>query len=421
MKSVIVIGGGVVGLTTAWSLLEAGFKVTLLERASEVATGASHANGGQLSYRYVSPLADAGVPFKALGWLFKADSPQQFRPELRWQQWSWMASFLANCTSAANRRTTQRLLKLGSLSQEVFNELSARIPAESIALRTPGKLVVYRQPKEFAKAASNADASAIASGEVRVLNTAECIALEPALADAQTILAGGTFSRSEAVADCRVFCLQLLDLLVQSSDFKLISNALATGFIQREGRAVAVRLASGELAADEIVIAAGLHSVALAASLGIRLPLYPIKGYSLSAPIGTAHHAPEISVTDFEKKVLYARIGDQLRIAAMADLVGENEALDPQRVASLFRLVKSTLPNAADYSQAVPWTGLRPATPSGAPILGATPLPGVWLNVGHGALGFTLAGGSARILTALISQREAPIPLDGLSLEQAHA
>lgn len=417
MKNVIVIGGGVIGLTTAWSLLEAGFKVTLLERAADVATGASHANGGQLSYRYVSPLADAGVPFKALSWLFKEDSPQQLRPELSWQQWSWMAQFLGHCSSAANRRTTQRLLKLGNLSQQAFGELGARISQESIALRTPGKLVVYRQPDEFAKAARNAESAAIASGEVQVLDADECITLEPALTDARSLLSGGIYTRSEAVADCRVFCLQLLALLQQCSGFQLVTQARATGFVRRDGRAVAVQLDAGELAADEFVIAAGLHSVALAASVGIRLPLYPIKGYSLSAPIGPTHRSPEISVTDFEKKVLYARIGDQLRIAAMADLVGENETLDPQRVASLYRLVKSTLPNAADYSQAVPWTGLRPATPSGAPILGPTPVPGLWLNVGHGALGFTLAGGSARILSALLSSQAPPIPLDGMTLQ----
>lgn len=417
MKKVIVIGGGVIGLTTAWSLLEAGFKVTLLERAAEVATGASHANGGQLSYRYVSPLADAGVPFKALGWLFKEDSPQQFRPELRWQQWSWMAQFLSNCTSAANRLTTQRLLTLGSLSQQAFSELSARIPAEKIALRTPGKLVFYRHAKEFAKAENNADSHAIACGEAQVLNPAECVALDPALSDVKQLLSGGIYTRSEAVADCRVFCLQLLELLQQNSDFQLLTNARASELIQRNGRITAVQLESGDLAADEIVIAAGLHSVALAASVGIRLPLYPIKGYSLSAPIEANHRAPEISVTDFEKKVLYARIGDQLRIAAMADLVGENEEIDPRRMASLHRLVQSTLPNAADYSRAVPWTGLRPATPSGAPILGATPVRGLWLNVGHGALGFTLAGGSARILAALIAQQPAPIQLDGMTLQ----
>jgi D-amino-acid dehydrogenase len=418
MKKVIIIGGGVVGLTSAWALCEAGFAVTLVERGSDVAQGASHANGGQLSYRYVSPLADAGVPFKALGWLFREDSPQQFRPEFSLHQWSWMLRFLANCTSAANRRTTQRLLRLGKLSQDAFNELTRRIPAAEIELRTPGKLVVYRNSGEFAKAArsAQADVEAVASGEVRVLDAAACKAMEPALADAAGLICGGIFTRSEAVADCRLFCLCLLDLLRQRGNFTLLTDTAATGFVQRGGRIAALRTAGDEIPGDEFVIAAGLQSRRLAASVGLSLPLYPIKGYSLSAPIRATDKAPDVSVTDFEKKVLYARIGDQLRIAAMADLVGENEALDPVRVAALQRIVRATLPHAADYDAAVPWTGLRPATPSGAPILGATRVPGLWLNVGHGALGFTLAGGSARILADLIAQREAPIPLEGLAL-----
>lgn len=414
MKRVAVIGGGVVGLTTAWSLLEAGFEVSLLERGEAVAMGASHGNGGQLSYRYVSPLADAGVPLKAAGWLLQADSPLRFRPRLCWRQWWWMASFLAHCNAGANARTSERLLRLGALSRASFEALCEAVPAESFSLRKPGKLVVYRERKEFLKAASRAAAEA--SDEVDVLDAAACVALEPALADAEGLLVGGIFTRNEAVADCREFCRQLAAKLGQRPDFRLLTHANATGFVLRAGRVVAAKTSQGEVAADEFVIAGGLQSVALAAGVGLRLPICAVKGYSLTAAIGAGHLAPEVSVTDFDRKVLYARIGSELRVAAMADIVGDDDSIDPRRIASLQRLVRATMPRAANYDDAIPWAGLRPATPGGAPILGKTPVPGLWLNVGHGPLGFTFASGSASILAALISQRQSPIPLAGLSL-----
>ena len=419
MKHVVVVGGGVVGLTTAWALVNSGFRVTLLERAETIASGASHANGGQLSYRYVSPLADAGVPRKALGWLLKADGPLRFRPELRFEQWAWMARFLSQCTSAANRRTTEQLLRLGILSQARFDDYCAPMPAPALNLRAPGKLVVYRNRKEFARAAAAATSlgdEATTTGDVEVLSAQDCARVEPALSEASSLLAGGIFTGNEAVADCRAFCAQLLDQLSLSSNFVVRNHATATGFVRSHDRVVAAMTSAGNIEGDEFVIAAGLHSVALAASVGIRLPIYPLKGYSLSAPISAHHRAPEISVTDFEQKVLYARIGDQLRVAAMVDIVGDDASLDASRVAALHRMVRATMPHAADYDQAIPWAGLRPATPGGAPILGKTPVAGLWLNVGHGPLGFTFASGSAHILAALISRRESPIPLDGLTL-----
>ncbi|WP_377158586.1 FAD-dependent oxidoreductase [Roseateles sp. UC29_93] len=167
------------------------------------------------------------------------------------------------------------------------------------------------------------------------------------------------------------------------------------------------------------MLAAGLQSAALAELVGVRLPLYPLKGYSLSAPINGVHRPPTVSVTDFERKTLYARIGDQLRVAAMVDLVGDDTSIDPKRLAALQRNVRETFPRAADYEHAVPWAGLRPATPSGAPMLGETPLRGLWLNVGHGALGFTFSFGSARIVADLISGKPSPIALDGLQLRAA--
>ncbi|MES2318391.1 MAG: D-amino acid dehydrogenase [Pseudomonadota bacterium] len=407
-RQLIVIGGGVIGLTSAWWLLEAGFGVTLLERAPEVATGASCRNGGQLSYRYVAPFADAGVPLKALQWMFQPDGPMRFRPEADLRQWRWMAQFLAHCRAGINRKTTIKLLELGELSRIAMAQLD--LPKTQFAWREAGKLVVYRSRSSFDAALARPDAGR------QVLSGAECVAREPALAAAEGVLAGGIFNGGEAVADCHAFCQALAARLEAHPGFKGIVHGEARAFVTEGGKLTGLDTSAGLLSADAFVLAAGIQSRSLAASAGIYLPLYPIKGYSLSAPIRASDLAPEISVTDFERKVLYARIGDQLRVAAMADLVGEDTRIDPRRIAGLTRLVRETMPHAADYSQVSAWAGLRPATPSSAPIIGATRYPNLWLNVGQGALGFTFACGSARILADLISGRAAPIGMDGLSL-----
>jgi D-amino-acid dehydrogenase len=409
MKQVIVIGGGVVGLTTAWWLLEAGFGVTLVERAPAVGSAASARNGGQLSYRYVSPLADAGVPLKALQWLFDDNGPLRFRPEADLRQWRWLASFLQHCNARTNRQTTGQLLQLGELSRQAMVQLEPHVSLDDFSWRDAGKLVVYRSAATFAAAAARADA-----GEV--LSAAACIAREPALAAAEPVLAGGIYNSGEAVADCHAFCQALAARLQAHPRLRGIVHADVRSFINVGGRIAGVCTSAGVLQADAYVLAAGIQSRTLAQTAGIYLPLYPLKGYSLSAPIRATDVAPEISVTDFERKVLYARIGSQLRVAAMVDMVGEDTRLDPKRIATLTRQVRETMPHAADYDQITPWAGLRPATPSSAPIVGATGFDNLWLNVGHGPLGFTFACGTATLLADLMRGKQAQIPLDGLTL-----
>jgi D-amino-acid dehydrogenase len=409
---VIVIGGGVVGLTTAWWLLQAGFGVTLLERAPSVATGSSYANGGQLSYRYVSPLADEGVPLKAIQWMFQENGPLRFKPQFDLHQWRWLARFLANCRADLNRKTTATLLQLGELSRKSMAQLETTIPFDEFKWRESGKLVVYRSQKSFAAATAKPDSSPTR----QVWTGAECAAHEPALAAMAGKLAGGIYNSGEAVADCHAFCEAIFQRLQEHPNFRGIVHGEATGFVIEDGKVSWLDTTAGKLSADAFVLAAGMQSRALAASAGIALPLYPLKGYSLTAPIREDDVAPEISVTDFERKVLYARIGDKLRVAAMVDMVGEDLSLNANRIATLTRQVKETMPHAADYSQITPWAGLRPATPNSSPIIGATPYSNLWLNVGHGPLGFTFACGTAALLADLMQGKAAPFALDGLTL-----
>jgi D-amino-acid dehydrogenase len=409
MREVIVIGGGVVGLTSAWWLLDAGFGVTLLERAPTVGSAASARNGGQLSYRYVAPLADAGVPLKALQWLFDKNGPLRLRPEADTRQWRWLASFLQHCSASVNRKTTGRLLQLGQLSRQAMAQLAPHVGLDDFAWRDAGKLVVYRSANAFAAAATRPGAGV-------VLSAAACVAREPALSAAAPFLAGGIYNSGEAVADCFAFCQALAARLHAQPRFRGIVQADAEALRSADGRITGVRTTAGLLQADAYVLAAGIQSRTLAQTAGIYLPLYPLKGYSLTVPIRATDTAPHISVTDIEHKVLYARIGSALRVAAMVDLVGEDTRLDAGRLATLMRQMRTTMPDAADYEQAVPWAGLRPATPGGAPIVGATAFDNLWLNVGHGPLGFTFACGTATLLAAAMLGKTAPISIDGLTL-----
>ncbi len=413
-QHVIVIGAGVVGLTSAWWLLEAGYRVTLLEQADTVGSAASYRNGGQLSYRYVAPLADAGVPLKAVQWLFQTDGPLRFRPEADLRQWRWLLRFIANCNAASNRRTTATLLQLGELSRQAMRRLEPALPLSDFAWRDAGKLVVYRSRQMFDAAVARPDDG----GARRVLSPSETAALEPALQALAPVLAGAIYNGGEAVADCHAFCLALERRLLSQPRFGGIVRAEAHTIAVSKGQVCALDTSAGRLAADQYVLAAGIQSRDLAASAGLYLPLYPLKGYSLTAPIRAQDRAPEISVTDFERKVLYARIGSNLRVAAMVDLMGEDSRIDPRRVQGLTRLAREAMPDAADYGGAEAWAGLRPATPDSAPIIGATPYSNLWLNVGHGPLGFTFACGTASLLADLMRGKPAPFVLDGLLLRR---
>ncbi|QXH45421.1 D-amino acid dehydrogenase [Pseudomonas xanthosomatis] len=394
-KRVTVIGGGVIGLATAYALVREGREVTLVEGRDSLGSGTSFANGGQLSYRYVSPLADVGVPWQALGWLLQGDSPLRLRLRMDPAQWRWLAGFLGACRRSVNRRNGARLLELALHSQATLARWRGEDALAGFAWRRNGKLVAFRSETAFAKAR----AGLIDAGAQQVLDGNAVRQLEPALADAPFI--GGIHTPDDEVADCHRFCLALAARLQASGRCGFILGQPVKRLLHEQGRVVALQLGDERLAVQQVVLCAGHRSAALGLP-GVRLPLYPLKGYSLTAPILAGQRAPQLSVTDYERKVVYARLHDQLRVAAMVDIVGFDEGLERQRLATLERLARATLPDAAQYDAAQAWAGMRPATPSGVPLIGDTAYRNLWLNIGHGALGFTLACGSAERLAGVI-------------------
>ena len=410
---IAVIGGGVIGLTTAYALVRQGHQVELIEKRDQVAMETSFANGGQLSYRYVSPLADAGVPLQALGWMLKGDNaPLRFRPRMSMQQWRWCLRFLLACRRSTNKRNGAHLLRLALHSQQILRTWREDDGLDGFAWRANGKLVIYRNRASLDKAASGLSAD----GNQQLLDADQCAATEPALQPLVEALQGGIYSPGDEVADCHLLCRRLLERLAQSPNFRLHSGQTVSALRHAHGRVRAVQLGDDELAVDHLVIAAGAASVALLRPLGIELPIYPLKGYSLTMPLSGQAGIPDTNVTDYDNKVVYARLGDKLRVAAMVDIGGWDTSLDQGRIAMLQNLASKTFPAAGDYRAAVQWAGLRPATPEGTPLLGTAGIDNLWLNVGHGSLGFTLACGSADVLCRLISQQRPAIALDGLSL-----
>lgn len=407
-QRVAVIGGGVIGLATAYALVREGFAVDLIEARDSLAGGTSFANGGQLSYRYVSPLADAGVPLQALGWLLRSDSPLKLRPRLDLAQWRWLGAFMAACRSSVNRTNAAHLLRLALHSQATLTQWRSDDALEDFAWRRNGKLVTFRSAASFA----HARAHLLDPNGQQVLDASAIAALEPTLAETPFI--GGVFTADEEVADCQRFCLALAQRLQASGQCRFLLGQTVTRILHADGVVQALELKDQRLPVGRLVLCAGHRSASLGLP-GLHLPIYPLKGYSLTAPIRGEHQAPDVSITDYDRKIVYARLDDQLRVAAMVDIVGFDESLDPARLASMRQLAASTLPNAADYANAREWAGMRPATPSGVPLLGPTRYRNLWLNLGHGALGFTLASASGQLLAELIAGRAPSIDLHGLT------
>ena len=410
------MGAGVAGMTSAYFLRRAGHDVTVVERNAGVGLETSYANGGQLSYSYVAPLAGPGVLPKVPPWLLKRDAPLRFSPRLDFFQWRFCLQFVLACTAAQSELTTSRLLRLSFYSRQLMHDMVRSEDLDFDYVRN-GKLVFYSDEASFHGAVAAMDYQRSLGCEQQALDRAGCVALEPALAHIAHEIAGGIYTPSEDAGDCYHFCTSLERIMrAGPHPVKFELDTQVTAIARGGNRITSIETNRHPITADYYVVTLGAQSVFLLRPIGIDAPIYPLKGYSLTLPITNAHAAPLVSITDHKRKVVYARLGDELRVAGMADITNYRADLDPARSDVLVRQVRQTFPGSADFSDIKTWCGLRPATPKGTPVLGRTRYSNLLLNLGHGALGFTLACGCGKVMADLAADGEPEISLDGFTL-----
>jgi D-amino-acid dehydrogenase len=405
---VLVLGAGVIGVTTAWYLQEEGHSVAIVDRRESPGLETSFANGGQISAGHAEPWANPQAPAKILRWIWRNDAPLLFRLRLDPHQWMWGARFLAECLPGRTRDNIAQLVRLALFSRESLRELRAATGIHYDEL-TLGILLFYTDRDEF-EHALKAAAIMREFGLDRTPKTVdEAIAIEPALASARDKIVGATYTPSDESGDAHLFTTRLAQMVMARGGTFHPGRAILRLDVD-DGRIAAVRVrdAMGEeswMKADVYVVALSSYSPLLTRPIGIDLPVYPAKGYSASVPVRDPAKAPRVSLTDDGAKIVITRLGERLRIAGTAELAGYSTELNPVRCEALIRRTRELFPEAAHYDQATFWTGLRPSTPSNRPIIGPTRISNLYINTGHGTLGWTLACGSARALARIISGR----------------
>jgi D-amino-acid dehydrogenase len=422
---IIIMGAGIIGVSTAWHLLELGHEVTVVDRHADAAMETSFANAGQISVSYCEPWANRQAPLKALKWMFRDDAPLLFRPRLDWQQWRWSLLFLGQCNDAAFERNVQQLVALGAYSHAALKDV---VNATGIAYQRLERGIAhyYTDQKSFDLAG---DAAALMRryGVARqVVSRDELLKIEPAFASFAHRIVGGTFTPSDESGDARLFTQALAQRCqARGAEFvyghdvvKLNLNQGAVDSVAVQARQSGNRAESGSsgvrtLKADHFVVACGSYSAPLLRTVGVDLPIYPGKGYSASFKIKRLDAAPMVSTIDDEMKIAMSRLGDELRVAGTIEVGGYDLSLDSRvaraRCQMLSDRIESVLPGVCDTRNEAQggtpsyWTGLRPATPTNIPYIGATKIAKLWVNAGHGTLGWTHGAGSGKALAVLMN------------------
>jgi D-amino-acid dehydrogenase len=411
---VVILGAGIIGVSTAWYLLEEGHEVTVVDRQADAALETSFANGAQISVSFCEPWANAEAPLKVLKWLMRDDSPLLFRPRLDPAQWRWGLSFLTQCTDGAFERNVEQLVALGRYSHESLKSLVAATGIEYNRLER-GILHFFSSQKDFDAGAAGAELMRTHGVDRRVLSRDEVLKIEPALAAWGPHIAGGTYTPSDESGDARVFTQELARRCVARGARFLYQHDVVA--IEKAGGEVSQVLvaeqASGKktvLKADAYVAALGSYTAPLLRPLGVSLNIYPAKGYSATLRLRQPERASVVSMIDDARKIAISRLGDFIRIAGTAELAGYDTSLDSStsgvRCEALVRRYEELFPGVADTTEANFWTGLRPSTPTNIPYIGRTKLGRLWVNAGHGTLGWTHGAGSGRALAELISGKQ---------------
>jgi D-amino-acid dehydrogenase len=406
---VLVLGAGVIGVSSAWYLRQSGHEVVVVDRQPGAGLETSFANGGQISVSQSEPWAAPGAPFKVLKWLMKDDAPLLFRPRLEWHQLSWGMRFMIECLPWRFERNIREMVNLGLYSREALREMRRDTGIEYDHL-TRGILQFYVDKGDFEAAQKSSELLRQYGIERSVKTAEEAIAIEPALANIRDKLAGATYAETDESGDAKLFTERLATLTKEAGvDFRYGANVEAIEVDKGKITGVRVRYSTGHtetLFADAYVCAAGSYSYLMLKQIGITIPVYPAKGYSATLSTAGFSGAPSVSLTDEAMKIVFTRLGDRMRIAGTAELDGYSTHLSMVRTEALVRRARELFPGAADYDNPVYWTGLRPATPSNVPLIGRSKYSNLFLNTGHGTLGWTEGPGSGKALAEIVSGRK---------------
>lgn len=403
---VIVLGAGLLGVTSAYFLRQQGFDVTVVDRQAAPAAETSFANGGQISVSHAEPWANPSAPFKVLRWLAREDAPLLFRLRTDARQWRWALQFLRECSPWRTRRNIEQIVRLGTYSRQVLQTLR-----EACGLRyqqrTQGILHFYTSQREFEGAVAPTEQMRELGCDRRIISADEAVRIEPALRHVRPQLAGATYTAEDESGDANAFTRELAARCAQDGVRFLFNHAI-TALREADGRLDHIEVTDPDgqfrrLRADAYVLALGSFSTALVEPLRMRLPIYPAKGYSVTMPIKDEAFAHQVSLTDDEYKLVFSRLGDRLRIAGTAELNGYDRDLNRTRCDAIVRRVEQLFPGAGDIERASFWTGLRPATPSNVPLIGRSRLGNLFLNTGHGTLGWTHACGSGKSVARIVA------------------
>lgn len=409
---IVVLGAGLAGVTSAWYLARDGHQVTVVDRQPGAGLETSFANGAQISVSHPEPWANPGAPLRMLRWIGREDAPLLFRPRADLQQWLWSLAFLRECLPARTRRNTDAIARLALFSLASLRQLRAQTGIV-YDQSSSGILHTFYTSHDWSHAEANAQLLRVHGIEAHTCCPAHCIEIEPALADCCDTLYGGLYAPQDETGDAHMFVQQLADrcreagvrfCFEQSIERLVLENGLLSEVVSRTAAGSTERLS-----ADAYVMALGSYSTAFAAAFGERLPIYPVKGYSVTLNLGEHVLAPRVSITDESRRIVCSRLGNRLRIAGTAELTGFDTSINRVRCEAILARVCELFPHLGDTSGAEFWAGLRPATPSNVPIIGRSRVANLWLNTGHGTLGWTLGCGSARALAELIGGRKPPV------------
>ncbi|MGX9425061.1 MULTISPECIES: D-amino acid dehydrogenase [Bradyrhizobium] len=411
---VIILGSGVIGVTSAYYLARAGHEVTVVDRQPKPALETSFANAGEVSPGYSSPWAGPGVPIKAIKWLLMKHGPLVVRPKPDPAMWIWLLKMLRNCTAERYAVNKSRMIPIAEYSRDCLRALRSEIGIHYDE-RSRGTLQLFRYAAQLDHTADDIAVLKQYGVPFEVLDREGCIAAEPALAAVKEKVAGGLRLPQDETGDCHMFT-QALALEAEKLGVRFEFNVAIDGLIADASRVTGVATSKGVLQADAYVVALGSWSPRLLRPLGISLPVYPVKGYSITVPIVDASGAPESTVMDESYKVAITRLGDRIRVGGTAEISGYSDKLYAARRATLDHSLTDLFPRGGDLAKATFWSGLRPMTPDGPPVIGATKYGNLHLNTGHGTLGWTMACGSGRVLADLLSGRKPEIDVSELSI-----